>query len=191
MTLRIGRPSKLTPATRRRLLDLIGRGTSIRRACTIAGVDEVTYYRWLSNDEQFRDDAMRSRARGIQAALDSIRQAGEQKAGAVEWRATVAWLHLVNAEEFASRKLDERYVQEQHRELVRMFMDKFFRACDELIPDPELRNRFLLFLGTHDPHDPNRLDLHGGLDASHSATPPTTSDVTPTNGHVPLLEERR
>jgi len=184
---RIGRPSKLTPSTRRRLLELIGSGASIRRACTIAGVDEVTYYRWLANDEQFRYDATRSRQRGIQAALDSIRQGGERKAGTVDWRATVAWLHLVNAEEFASQKLDERYVQEQQRELVKMFTDKVVRACDALLPDPELRHRFLLFLGTP---DPARLDLDGGdgLDASHSATPATTIGVTPTNGHVPMLE---
>jgi hypothetical protein len=157
-----GRPTKLTATVRRDLLDLIGRGASVTRACTILGVAAVTYYRWLALDAGFRSDAERARARGIQAALDSLRQAGQQKAGANDWRATEAWLHLVNPEEFGSKRMDERWVQEQQRQVAMMVVSKVVGVLDALTEDSKFKERFLRAMAAADLPD----DQGGPMEAS-------------------------
>src|SRR5690554_1282364 len=44
---RIGRPSKLTPEVKKRLIDAIKAGNYIEPACRFAGIAPATFYRWM------------------------------------------------------------------------------------------------------------------------------------------------
>jgi hypothetical protein len=143
VSLGTGRPIALTP-TLRELLDLFVRGSSVKRACAVVGVDEVTFYRWLHRGKQF---ATTLNGRAVEASRSrSTRSArpGERRAGESESRATDAWLHMVNAEEFASRKLEERNVAEQVRAVVKTVTATVVEVVDAVIPHPDLRQRFPL-----------------------------------------------
>lgn len=49
---KIGRPSKLTPAVKQRLLDAIRAGNYYEAACVYAGIGETTFYRWMERGEK-------------------------------------------------------------------------------------------------------------------------------------------
>jgi hypothetical protein len=49
---KIGRPSKLTPAVKQRLLDAIRAGNYFEAACVYAGIGETTFYRWMERGEK-------------------------------------------------------------------------------------------------------------------------------------------
>lgn len=77
---RPGRPSKLTPEVKKKLLDLIRAGNYYSVACTAVGIDYATFRRWIEKAEQpgtppeyreFRDDLMRAEAEA-EAALVAI-----------------------------------------------------------------------------------------------------------------------
>jgi hypothetical protein len=46
-----GRPSKLTPERKQRLLSALASGNHIDAACTFAGVDYTTFRRWMQQGE--------------------------------------------------------------------------------------------------------------------------------------------
>lgn len=49
---RVGRPSKLTPDTKRRLLDAIRAGNYREPACVYAGISISTFYLWLEKGRE-------------------------------------------------------------------------------------------------------------------------------------------
>jgi hypothetical protein len=49
---KVGRPSKLTPAVKQRLLDAIRAGNYYEAACVYAGIGETTFYRWMERGEK-------------------------------------------------------------------------------------------------------------------------------------------
>ena len=53
---RIGRPSRLTPVVRERLLHALRTGNARVVACRYAGISEPTFHRWMADDRpEFRE----------------------------------------------------------------------------------------------------------------------------------------
>ncbi len=49
----VGRPTDKTPATITKLEAAFNNGFNITEACQYAGISNMTYYRWLAEDDQF------------------------------------------------------------------------------------------------------------------------------------------
>lgn len=68
MSGKVGRPSKLTPEVKRRLLDAIRAGNYYEPACRFAGIGLSTFYRWMERGEEaktgqyreFREEVLRA-----------------------------------------------------------------------------------------------------------------------------------
>ena len=58
---RIGRPPKWTPEVRRRLIDLVRRGISLRDACRLVGIGYTTAVRHLSHDPEYLEAIKQAR----------------------------------------------------------------------------------------------------------------------------------
>ena len=57
----VGRPPKWSEATRRRIIDLVRRGLTLREACQLAGVGYRTAQRYLSRDPEYLKARMEAR----------------------------------------------------------------------------------------------------------------------------------
>jgi hypothetical protein len=65
-----GRPSKRTPEVVEQIVASIKSGSFAHVAASAAGIHRATFYRWMDEDEDFRDkvEAAASHARGIAEA---------------------------------------------------------------------------------------------------------------------------
>jgi Site-specific recombinases, DNA invertase Pin homologs len=57
----VGRPSKWSEATRRRIIDLVRRGLTLKEACQLVGVGYRTAQRYLSKDPEYLKARMEAR----------------------------------------------------------------------------------------------------------------------------------
>jgi len=57
----VGRPPKWSEATRRRIIDLVKRGLTLKEACQLAGVGYRTAQRYLSKDQEYLKARMEAR----------------------------------------------------------------------------------------------------------------------------------
>lgn len=93
-----GRHTKYTPETVGKILEAIKAGGSDKDACAYSGIDDKTFYRWLHEHSEFREQVTYTRTRGKIAIIGSILKAGEK-----DWRAR-AW--------YAERRWPEEYAQQ-------------------------------------------------------------------------------
>ena len=102
-----GRPSKLTPIVRDKLIQAIKVGSHLNAACAYAGVDYSNFRRWMRKGEsqtkgEFCD--FRDAIRISEAELEIRLVATWQQAAANDWRA---------AAEFLSRRFPDRWASTQ------------------------------------------------------------------------------
>ncbi len=91
----MGRPSKLTPETQKKLVEAISAGNFYETACTHAGIEYQTFRNWMKAGEQatngrffdFFEAITRAEAEAEMRAVEMIRQAMPD-----DWRAAVALL---------------------------------------------------------------------------------------------------
>jgi len=97
---RIGRPSKLTPQTVKRILRSVGRGLPLVHAANAAGMSFQTLCTHRSKNPQFADALARAISKGIERRLRKI----EDASNAGDWRAS-AWAleHCPGASEHFAR----------------------------------------------------------------------------------------
>jgi Site-specific recombinases, DNA invertase Pin homologs len=60
----VGRPPKWSEQTRRRIIDLVRRGLTLREACKLVGVGYTTALKHLSKDSEYLKARMEARLRG-------------------------------------------------------------------------------------------------------------------------------
>jgi len=60
----VGRPPKWSEQTRRRIIDLVRRGLTLKEACQLAGVSYTTALKRLSKDPEYLKTRMETRLRG-------------------------------------------------------------------------------------------------------------------------------
>jgi hypothetical protein len=83
----MARNTKLNDETHARLKQAIGLGATYELACAYAGINQSTFYRWLSTNEEFRKSIKASEGAGAVELLGRIKK--EAKEGS--WQAA-AWL---------------------------------------------------------------------------------------------------
>ena len=69
----VGRPTKLTPVVRRRILDYLRAGNRRGVSARASGVSEATFYRWLNEDEVFRAEVEQAEAEAEVALVEVVR----------------------------------------------------------------------------------------------------------------------
>ncbi len=69
----VGRPTKLTPLVRRRILDYLRAGNRRGVAARASGVSEATFFRWLNDDQDFRPEVEQAEAEAEVALVDLVR----------------------------------------------------------------------------------------------------------------------
>ena len=84
----MGRRSKYTDETVKKLIQAISLGATDGDACAYAGIDEATFYRWQSSKSDFRDRITRARPAGWIADLQVIAKAAQGG----DWRAAAEHL---------------------------------------------------------------------------------------------------
>jgi len=98
-----GRPSKLTPIVRDKLIQAIKVGSHLNAACAYAGVDYSNFRRWMRKGEKDSKGQFRDFCEAIHASEAEIEirlVATWQQAAANDWRA---------AAEFLSRRFPDRW----------------------------------------------------------------------------------
>jgi hypothetical protein len=69
----MGRPSEYTPETALAICDRLTNGQSLREICRADDMpDKSTVFRWLSWNEQFRDQYARAKEAGIEALAEDL-----------------------------------------------------------------------------------------------------------------------
>lgn len=115
----MGRPTKLTPARKERLLEAVRRGAPYATACLYAGVHFATFRRWLLAAEQegadgseagvskrelrafreFREELLAAEGEAAMGILDEVREAGGK-----DWKASAWLLARRYPDEFGERR---------------------------------------------------------------------------------------
>jgi transposase len=107
----VGRPSKLTPETRQRLVDAVRAGNYIDAACSHAGIAVSTYYLW-------REKAKGSRTGEYKELMDEI----EAAEAAAEVRMVAQWQQQIPndwraAREFLARRFPNKWSPLEKQEI--------------------------------------------------------------------------
>lgn len=98
-----GRPSKLTPEVKEKLISAIRMGNYYEPACAYAGVDYSTFRRWMQKGEQARSGQYREfyeEVKRAEAEAEARAVALWQKQAPEDWRA---------ARDFLARRYPERW----------------------------------------------------------------------------------
>ena len=66
---RVGRPPKWILEVRRRLIDLVRRGISLKDACQLVGIGYTTAVRHLSHDPEYLEAIKQARVLGLRKAV--------------------------------------------------------------------------------------------------------------------------
>ena len=101
MTKPKGRPTKLTPETRRRILRCIRRGMPLNLAASAAGVALSSLHKWRAQ-KSFGDAVANAIACGVDSRLKKIEDASDTG----DWRASAWLLEHCTPEHFAKSRLE-------------------------------------------------------------------------------------
>jgi transposase len=140
MANKVGRPSKLTPETKKRLLDMIKSGNYYETACTYAGIGYSTFRRWMEQGEEAKSGQYRDFWEAV------IRAEAEAEARMVaQWQAQIPqdWRA---ARDFLARRHPERWAQQEKIDLehsgeVIQKHEGELSITEKLIADPEFLSR--------------------------------------------------
>ena len=98
----MGRPTKLTPQVRDKIIEALTAGNYAKHAVAYAGVDMATYCRWMEKGEQgrspyreFREAVEAAKAEAVVRNVTII-----QRAARTDWRAAGWYLERTQREEF-------------------------------------------------------------------------------------------
>jgi len=91
----MARPTKLTAATEKAILDALRAGITRTAAAESNGVDRTQLWRWMARFATFRNAVMQAEAQAEVRATITLRQAGES-----DWRAALAWLEKRRRDEW-------------------------------------------------------------------------------------------
>ena len=134
----VGRPRALDEIKRREVCALISAGCGIERAAQYVGCNPSTIRREALRNEEFYDSLRRSE---LASELEPLRLLHNK--AKTHWRAAAWLLERFNPERFTKRNPDT-VTRDQFYEVLEKFVD----AVSENIPNPKLRKRIILRLGT-------------------------------------------
>lgn len=139
MVAKVGRPSKLTPLVKERLLNALKRGAHIETACSAAGVDYTTVREWMQRGQgthprrsqakefiEFAEEMTRAIADSEMALLTIIRQAGHTDARHAAW---------IMERRFPERWANTQRIQVQVEKEVEAELEQMFDSLESRL-DP-------------------------------------------------------
>lgn len=85
-------------------LNALRLGLTIKRACYLIGVDNVTLYRWKAENPEFNDRIQQARAEAVVSLADKALQLAESAESEAVRLNAVKWLLGSMAEEFQEQK---------------------------------------------------------------------------------------
>jgi hypothetical protein len=85
----IGRPTKFSDETLKRLCGAVASGVSFKSACVVAGIGVTTLNEWREKYPDLEERLSGAREQARLKALQAIKTAGEK-----DWRAYAEWLRL-------------------------------------------------------------------------------------------------
>jgi hypothetical protein len=94
----MGRKSKLTPDTQKRLLDLIRAGVPRKRAAEACDIGESTFWEWMAEKQSFRSGVEKAYGECVASKVLRVRKAED---GA--WQAAAWWLERMEWQDFGRR----------------------------------------------------------------------------------------
>lgn len=109
---RVGRPSKLTPEVRRRLISAITAGNYYQTACQFAGIGYSTFRRWMERGQNAKTGQYREfweEVTRAEAEAEARMVAQWQAQIPEDWRA---------ARDFLARRYPERWAQKERIDLA-------------------------------------------------------------------------
>ena len=101
-----GRPSKFTPATRRKILKLVGRGMPLTHAANVAGVSYQTFLNYRRDRPGFDEAIGNAIAKGIEARLKVIERATKSPDESIRLRSACWFLEHTAPEFFARNRVE-------------------------------------------------------------------------------------
>lgn len=109
---KVGRPSKLTPDVKRRLLDAIRAGNYYEAACRYAGISPSTFYRWMERGQRANSGQFREFWEAVTHA-----EAEAEVRMVTQWQAQIPhdWRA---ARDFLARRFPKRWAQQQSIDLL-------------------------------------------------------------------------
>ncbi len=106
----MGRKTKLTPEVQKRICEIIRAGNFAATAASVVGIDESTFYRWMSEGEK----ATRGQYREFRNAVKKASAEAEQKnvkyiqsAAPKNWQAAAWWLERRNPDTWGRKDRHE------------------------------------------------------------------------------------
>jgi hypothetical protein len=103
---KIGRPSKFTPATVKRIVRSVARGVPLCHAANAAGVSYQTLCTHRSSYPKFADALTAAVSKAVEARLKVVERATRSKDESVRLRASCWYLEHVHPESFARSRVE-------------------------------------------------------------------------------------
>jgi len=103
---KIGRPTKRTPATMRKICRGIADGLPNKYAAAAAGISYETFCKWQAEFPDFAGAVQQAVASGIRKRLAQIKRAGDEG----DWKASAWWLEHVVPEHFALTRIQLEHI---------------------------------------------------------------------------------
>jgi len=94
-----GRPTKLTPLVKKKLLEATIAGATLKAAAAYAGIHRDTLAVWRAENEQFAEEMQRAEGMAAVGHTFSIKKCSDGG----DWRAAAWWLERRCADEWAKR----------------------------------------------------------------------------------------
>jgi transposase len=94
----VGRPTKRTPETEKKILDILRAGNTRKTAYSVVGVSDTAFANWLNNLD-FLEAVKKAEEEAVARNVAVINQAAQKS-----WQAAAWWLERKRPEEWRERK---------------------------------------------------------------------------------------
>ena len=149
----MGRPTKYTPDTVKKITDALKIGATRKASSGAAGIDQVTFCRWMNDNVNFASVVMRAEH---EAELKyTARIAREANAVDGDWRAAESWLKRRRREEW-TEKVDTEVTGKVVHEHVNADEEAVLAAAEEI-----RFKRLIGDVGAVEPADVHASDVPG------------------------------
>lgn len=151
----MGRPTKLTPATHAKIVQLMRDGNYFSTACQVAGIEVTTGHKWMAWGEgrdygrnaelpkdlvpfqKFREAVIEAEGEAIAESVKHLRQAGDD-----DWRAAAEYLKRRRPEDWNRGQVEVKHsgevkVSHEMQKVLEDYAAAFDDEDDEAVDDDE------------------------------------------------------
>ncbi len=103
---KLGRPTKFTPATVRRILRCVGKGMPLTHAANASGVSFHSLNTYRNTHPEFADQLAKAISKAVEMRLEVIEQALDSQDESIRLRSAQWYLEHVHPEAFARNRIE-------------------------------------------------------------------------------------